>query len=121
MAQEQFVAVKCKLSKGFFSSERAFEITLANGEPYSGPVPIHFCWTMEGKPLGSTEAMTEEIDGWVAARPLKAKVPEGQLAVEVPDGEAVAVRRGAGSSRLDRDSSSHSSLGLKRGIARVPF
>jgi len=91
MAQQQFVAVQCKLSKGLFYSERAFEITLANGETYSGPVPIHFCWNTEGKPLGPTEGL-EEIDGWVAARPLKAKVPEGQVAVKVPGAEAVAVR-----------------------------
>ena len=94
MAQEEFVAVKCKLSKGLFSSERAFEITLADGKAYSGPAPIHFCWNGKGKPLGKAEAVDAEIDGWVAARPLRRKLEnEDLIAVEVPDGEAVAVRK----------------------------
>jgi hypothetical protein len=93
MPQSEFVAVKCKLSKGIFSTERAFEITLANGEVYSGPAPIHFCWNAAGKLLVRGEAEKEEIDGWVAARPLKAPLPEGQVGVKVPDGTSVAVRK----------------------------
>jgi len=92
MALNQFVAVKCKLSKGLFSSERAFEVSLANGEKYSGPAPIHFCWNEAGKPLGEGEAIDREIDGWVAARRLRRQLPDDQMAVEVPDGEAIAVR-----------------------------
>ena len=94
IANQEFVAVKCKLSKGLFSSERAFEITLANNETYSGPVPIHFCWNGKGKLLGRGEAIDAEIDGWIAARPLREQLDDGELvAVEVPDGGAVAVRR----------------------------
>jgi hypothetical protein len=93
MAQNQFVAVRCKLSRGIFSIERAFEVTLANGEKYSGPAPIHFCWNDEGKPLSKGEATDREIDGWVAARPLRRQLPDDQVAVEVPDGEALAVRQ----------------------------
>jgi hypothetical protein len=93
MEYNQFVAVRCKLSRGLFSSERAFEVTLANGEKYSGPAPIHFCWNDTGKPLDQNEAIDEEIDGWVAARRLRQQLPGDQVAVEVPDGEAVAVRR----------------------------
>jgi hypothetical protein len=43
MAQPEFVAVKSKLSKGLFSSERAFEITLANGETYGSSGECVFC------------------------------------------------------------------------------
>ncbi len=93
MAQNEFVAVRCKLSRGFFSSERAFEVTLANGEKYSGPAPIYFCWTDHGNLLGTGEAIDREIDGWVAARRLPRQLPGDQVAVEVPDGEAVAVRQ----------------------------
>jgi hypothetical protein len=93
MAQNQFVAVRCKLSRGLFSSERAFEVTLANGEKYSGPAPIPFCWNDAGQPLNDREAIDREIDGWVAARPLRRQLPGDQVAVEVPDGEALAVRK----------------------------
>lgn len=92
MAQSKFVAVKCKLSKGFFSTERAYEIILANGERFSGPAPIHYCWNDEGKPIGPDEAM-EEVDGWVAAYPLPNKLPDDQVAVEVPWGHGLAVRQ----------------------------
>jgi hypothetical protein len=93
MPQNEFVAVRCKLSKGIFSTERAFEVALANGERYSGPAPIHFCWNAEGKPLGPREAIDTEIDGWVAARRLRQQLPGDQVAVEVPDGEPLAVRQ----------------------------
>jgi hypothetical protein len=94
MRRQLLVAVKCRLSKGMFSSERAFTITLANGEQYSGPAPVHFCWNSQKLPLREDEASeTAEVDGYVAARILPdADVPPGQVAVEVPDGEALAVR-----------------------------
>jgi hypothetical protein len=92
MAQNEFVAVRCKLSKGLFSTERAFVVTLANGERYSGPAPLHFCWNDQGKPLARGEAIDHEIDGWVAARRLRQKLPGDQVAVEVPDASALAVR-----------------------------
>jgi hypothetical protein len=93
MPQRQFVAVRCKFSRGLFSSERAFEVMLANGERYSGPAPLHFCWNDEGKPLDKSDAIDREIDGWVAARRLKRQLPDDQVGVEVPDGEALAVRQ----------------------------
>jgi hypothetical protein len=68
-------------------------VNLANGEKYSGPAPIHYCWNDTGKPLHRNEAIDDEIDGWVAARPLRRQLPGDQLAVEVPDGEALAVRK----------------------------
>ena len=93
MSTSWWLAVKCKLSKGFFSSERSFEVTLANGETHAGPAPLHFCWNAKGELLGKDEAVTGEIDGWVAAHPLRQKLPGDQIAVEVPDGAGLAVRR----------------------------
>jgi hypothetical protein len=92
MKQSQFVAVKCKLSKGLFSSERAFEVDLADGKKYSGPAPTHFCWNAKGKPLGPGEATEGEADGWVAARKLPMSLDADLVVVEVPDGAALAVR-----------------------------
>jgi hypothetical protein len=93
MAKSNWVALKCKLSKGIFSSERAFVVTLANGERHSGPAPLHFCWNSKGQPLGEKEAINEEIDGWVAARQQEQPLPGDQVAVEVPDAQVLAVRR----------------------------
>jgi hypothetical protein len=93
MAKSEFVAVRCKLSKSLFSSERAFEVTLANGEKYSGPAPIYFCWNKDGELLRANEVTEGEVDGWVAARPLEYPLEGDQVAVEVPDGEALAVQK----------------------------
>jgi hypothetical protein len=87
----KWVAVRCTLSKGMFSSERAFEVKMADGKSYSGPAPIHFCWNEAGKPLADGDAAGKEIDGWVAAR-IVGELEGDQVAVEVPDGEVIAVR-----------------------------
>lgn len=92
MAQSKFIAVRCRLSRGIHSTERAYAITLANGEIFSGPAPTHFCWNDQGKLIGPNEAL-DEVDGWVAAYPLKQQLPGDQVAVEVPWGEALAVRQ----------------------------
>jgi hypothetical protein len=92
MPRAYWLAVRCKLSTGIFSSERAFEVTLANGEKHSGPAPLHFCWNAQGKPLGPDEALADEADGWVAARPVGQELSGDQVALEVPDGEVIAVR-----------------------------
>ncbi len=92
MTLRNLVAVKCKLSQGLFSSERAFEIVLANREMHSGPVPLHYCWNAEKKPLLDSEATSHEIDGYIAAR-IVDDLGADQVAVEVPDGEVLAVRR----------------------------
>ena len=92
MALENLIAVECKLSKGLFSSERTFEVVLANQKRHSGPVPRHFCWNAEKTPLHGVEAEKEEIDGFVAAR-IVDTLENDQIAIEVPDGEVLAVRR----------------------------
>jgi hypothetical protein len=91
MSERKLVAIPCRLSKGLFSSERAFEATLANGETYVGVAPRHYCWNASNKPLGEAEAEENEIPGFVAARIVE-ELDNGQSAVEVPDGEVLAVK-----------------------------
>src|SRR5262245_16095940 len=93
MATGQFVAVRCKFSKGLFYCGRAVEVTLADGNTHSGPAPLHYCLNDAGQPLNRGEAIDEEIDGWVAARRLDRPLQGDQVGVEVPDGEAIAVRK----------------------------
>lgn len=93
-----WVAVDCTLSKGLFPSERAFEITLANGEMHSGPAPVAYCYGPDRTPLKPEQALTEEIRGLVAARFMREEKP-GVFAVEVPDGEVLAVKEGFVSAR----------------------
>jgi hypothetical protein len=93
VAERILVAVPCLLSKGIFSSERVFEVTLANGETYQGIAPRHFCWNNSKKPLGETEAQDEEVSGLLAARVVE-ELDDDQVAVAVPDGKVLAVKKG---------------------------
>lgn len=86
------VALPCKLSPGAFSGERVIDIELANGQIYTSVAPRHFCWNASGKLVGEREPSTE-VDGMVAARVID-ELDENQFAVEIPDGEVIAVDRG---------------------------
>jgi hypothetical protein len=92
MSDRKFVALPCRLSRGIFSSERGFELTLANGELYSSLAPSHFCWNSQGKLLVEGEAEDKPIEGYVAGRVIE-ELDGDQVAVEVPDGEVLAVRK----------------------------
>lgn len=85
------VALPCKLFPGAFSGERLFEIKLANGDSYSSLAPRHFCWNAAGRLVQETEP-TAETDGMIAAR-VVAELDDGQVQVEVPDAEVIAVDR----------------------------
>jgi hypothetical protein len=92
MSERVLVALPARLSKGIFSSERVFEVKLANGKSYISVAPRHFCWNAEGQLLGETEAEDKEIPGFIAARVVE-ELDDSQWAVEVPDGEVLAVKK----------------------------
>lgn len=83
------VAIPCSLSPGMFSSERVFEVKLANGDTYKGVSPRHFCWTKDRRIVGD-RTPPEAAEGFVAAR-IVDEPGDDQFAVEVPDGEVLAV------------------------------
>jgi hypothetical protein len=89
MSERQLVAIPCRLSLGGFSGERIFEVVLANGEKYRGAAPRHFCWDDQGNLVGAREPASEG-PGWVAARVVD-QLDDGQVLVEVPDEEVIAV------------------------------
>jgi hypothetical protein len=92
MGTNKLAAIPCKLFPGMFRSERVFEVRLANGEVYRGIAPRHFCWNALGRIVAEDED-TNGGDGKVAAKVLY--VLDGdQVAVEVPDGEVLAVPAG---------------------------
>jgi hypothetical protein len=92
----RLVAVNCKLFSGVFPSERQFEVALADGETYRGLAPRHFCWNASGK-IVEEEEVTDGADGWIAGKRISyhEELPEGVAAIEVPDGEVLAVNEAA--------------------------
>jgi hypothetical protein len=85
------VALPCKLSAGAFSGERVIDVKLADGRGYTSVASRHFCWDDSGRLVGEGEPSTE-VDGMVAARVLE-ELDEDQVAVEIPDGDFIAVDR----------------------------
>jgi hypothetical protein len=91
MSERRFVALPCTLALGGFSGERIFEVTLADGSSYRSIAPRHFCWNDQEKLVAETEPTTEvPVPGMVAARVID-QTDDGQMIVEVPDGEVIAV------------------------------
>ena len=85
----QLVAIRCKIAPGAFSGERIFSVNLANDEKYRSLAPRQFCWNSK-KQLVQEHEPQEEIEGLIAARIVEDI--EGQLIVEIPDGNIIAVR-----------------------------
>jgi hypothetical protein len=81
-------ALRGTIWQGAFSGERVFEIALADGKPYRGVVPVHYCWDDAGKPLGRDEPRSK-IRGWIACRVL-GRIDDVPV-VSIPDGEVVPV------------------------------
>jgi hypothetical protein len=93
MPLPRHVAIPCKITPGVFSSERFFTVELADGTTHKGLSPLDFLWDASGKPLKNEQvAPAVEPSGFVAARVVDV-LPGDQVAVEVPDGEVIAVRR----------------------------
>jgi hypothetical protein len=85
------VAIPCGLSPGAVSGERVIEVELADGQTYTSLVPRYFCWNAAGRLVDENEP-SAEVDGMVAAR-LVDELDDNQVAVEIPDGKAIAVDR----------------------------
>jgi hypothetical protein len=83
------VALPCKLSPAAFSGERIFDVKMADGNIYTGVAPRHFCWNAKGAIVGEGEPQFEE-EGGIAAKMIE-RIDDNQIAVEVPDGEVIAV------------------------------
>ena len=93
MDENIFIALACIISPGAFSGERVFRVKLANSDFYIGISPREFCWNDHGSLVEKNEPKPgSEIDGKIAARLLRT-TEDGQLIVEVPDGQSIFVDR----------------------------
>jgi hypothetical protein len=92
MPSSALVAVPCKLAPGMLSSERLFSVEMADGKVHCGIAPRYFCWNDKGQLVAESEPSQEE-NGKIAARVVGEF--NGFVTVEVPDGEVIAVPRGA--------------------------
>lgn len=84
------VAIRCKISKGGFSSERVFRIRLNDGE-HVGAAPIEYFSTNDQRPLPADRPANkgEHIEGFIAGRIVA--VEDGSYLVSVPSGEVLLI------------------------------
>jgi hypothetical protein len=91
MDHGDMVLVACLIESGAFSGVRVCRLRLADGTVYSGVAPVHYCLDRERRVFSRDQPQSgHRIDGYVVAF-LVANGTE-QATVELPNGEAVAVR-----------------------------
>lgn len=88
---DSYVAVRCRISAGGFSSERIFRVTLANGVEYIGAAPVEYFFDESQKRLSFDQPTRGTVlVGLVAARPVD-REPNGVHFVSVPSGDVIGI------------------------------
>jgi hypothetical protein len=85
------VAVNCAISRGGFSSERVFRITLADGEEHVGAAPVQYFFDETATRLSPDKPLRgETLLGLVTGRVVDTEGQDVYL-VSVPSGEVLRV------------------------------
>lgn len=88
MSSSKFKAINCRISRGGFSDERVFLLSLPEGE-YSGVASHRYLWNSDGSPLKEGEPPHGEvIEGSIAVRVVEV-FDSGGVLVSLPDGEVI--------------------------------
>jgi len=83
--------IACKIRRGGFQSERAFEITSAEGEQKIGTAYIEHLLSSTKEQLGNDEPPKgQTIDGFVKCRMLR-QLSSDHFLVQVPSGDVVII------------------------------
>jgi hypothetical protein len=99
------ISLLCKISRGGFTDERVFRVSLTDGDTYVGACPRQYCFTRKGAPLKRDEPERgKQVDGLVLARHVREDDEKSAL-VSVPDGEVLLV----GTEQIQKDPRGHSS------------
>ena len=89
MAKPSLKAIRCTISRGGFSGERVFTITVG-GVNHSGVGSRFHMWKLDRTPIDEGEPpLGEEISGLVAARILS--IAGATATVSIPDGEVIDI------------------------------
>ena len=89
MNGERLKAIACEISRGGFSEERVFAISL-KGISHRGVASRRHLWNSDGASIEEGEPpISEIIKGIVAARILK--IVQERALVSIPDGEVITI------------------------------
>ncbi len=87
------VAVRCRISRGGFSSERVFRVTVAGGVEHVGAAPVEYFFDEQQRRLPPDQPPRGvTLQGFVAARVVEQT--NGTILVSVPSGEVLRVGTG---------------------------
>lgn len=87
----EFHAVNCIIERGGFSSERTFQIKLANEEMAVGTANVEYLRTKDwGELDDETPAYGEAIEGYVMCRVIE-RINENTVKIDVPSFDLVIV------------------------------
>ena len=62
MSHAKLIAVPCHISEGIVSDERAFELTLVNGEVHTGAAPRFYFWNNQDPTARAARASRHRRD-----------------------------------------------------------
>jgi len=87
-------AIPCDISRGGFSDERVFSISI-DGVNHSGVASRRHMWTVAGDQVEEGEPpIGKVIKGFVAARIIRV-IDKQEVMVSIPDGEVITIPIGA--------------------------
>jgi hypothetical protein len=90
MKSGSLVAIKCTISRGGFSSERIFQITLTSGVDHVGAAPVEYFLGLDLQRLAPSDpARGADIEGFVTGR--LSENEDGNCLVSVPSGDVLSV------------------------------
>jgi hypothetical protein len=92
MHRNSLVALRCRITRGGFSSERVFRLTLADGAEHVGAAPVDYFFTEAKAPLPKDQPAERatSIPGYLAARVLS-NGPQEAFLVSLPSGDVLRV------------------------------
>jgi hypothetical protein len=88
--------VRCRISRGGFSSERVFRVTLANKEQHIGAAPVEYFLTEKQSRLAPDQAPERgiQIKGFIEARLIRNE-PGGGMLAERGITPSASIKRGS--------------------------
>jgi hypothetical protein len=90
MRDTRFKALKCDISRGGFSDERVFRISIGDHE-YTGVASRQYFWTEAGEDLQEGEPPAGQVIAGLIATKIIEVQDDNRVLVSVPDGEVITV------------------------------
>ena len=90
----QMYWIPCKIERGGFSSERTFEIKLANGDILAGTAFVRYFLDKHRQPLDEDlPQYNEPLDGFAKCRVVR-QISDDEVLIDLPSSDVIRVPKG---------------------------